>query len=43
MRKVLLALFIMVILSVGAIGVVKSTDNPGEVIEENGVSTEIQL
>jgi hypothetical protein len=43
MRKVLFGLFVLVILSVGTFGVVKSTDNPTEIIEEDGVSTEVHF
>ncbi|WP_269321874.1 hypothetical protein [Oceanobacillus salinisoli] len=43
MRKVLFGLFVMVILAVGTVGVIKSTDEPVEVIEENGVSTEVHF
>lgn len=43
MRKVLVALFVIMILSIGVYGVADSTNNPEEVIEENEHSSEIQL
>lgn len=43
MRKVLVALFVIMILSIGVYGVADSTNNPEEVIEEEKHSTEIQL
>ncbi|WP_275661783.1 hypothetical protein [Lentibacillus sediminis] len=41
MRQVLLALFILIILSVGVVGYVESNNEPTKVIEDNDYSTRI--
>ncbi|WP_267886914.1 hypothetical protein [Oceanobacillus damuensis] len=43
MRKVLLALFAMIIVGIGIAGYNDYTEEPNEVIEEKGYSTEIKL
>ncbi|WP_281252946.1 hypothetical protein [Oceanobacillus senegalensis] len=43
MKKVLFALFVMLILTVGTVGVVKTTDDPVKIIEDNNISTEISF
>jgi hypothetical protein len=43
MRKVLLALFAIIILGIGIVGYNDITDKPNEVINEKGHSTEIKL
>lgn len=43
MIRVLFGLFVIVILTVGTVGVVKSSDDTSEVIEDNSVSTEVQI
>ncbi|WP_010648484.1 hypothetical protein [Oceanobacillus massiliensis] len=43
MRKILLALFVTIILGIGIVGYNNLHDEPNEVIEEKGYSTEIKL
>ncbi|WP_373894095.1 hypothetical protein ACUL41_01750 [Virgibacillus natechei] len=41
MKKVLVALFIVMILGIGIVGYVQSVNQPAEVIEDNNHSTRI--
>ncbi|MFD1851962.1 hypothetical protein [Oceanobacillus bengalensis] len=41
MRKVLVALFAMMILSIGVLGINKLSDEPVELIEQNSHSSEL--
>ncbi|WP_339226434.1 hypothetical protein NSQ77_12930 [Oceanobacillus sp. FSL K6-2867] len=43
MRKILLGLFVIIILTIGIAGYAELNNKPNEVIEESNHSTEIQL
>lgn len=43
MLRFLFGLFVIVILTVGTVGVVKSSNDATEVIEDNSISTEVQI
>lgn len=43
MIRFLFGLFVVVILTVGTVGVVKSSNESSEVIEDNNISTEVHI